>query len=72
MIIAAQDKNAGGGRGQKSGGRGGDRERDRQDNRRPQSGEVKDREDRPPRGQNTGGRRQRLPSKEKDRVRTYV
>ena len=69
-----------GGRGQKPGitggsgggggvgGRGGERERDRQDNRRQQSGEMnKDREERPPRGQNAG-RRQRLPSKEKDRV----
>ena len=72
MRAAAQDKNTGGGRGQKQGGRdrGGDRERgDRQDNRRPPSGETKEREDRPPRGQNAGGRRQRLPSKEKDRVR---
>lgn len=68
--VAAQDKNTAGGRGQKQGGRGGDRERgERQDNRRPPAGENREREDRPPRGQNTGGRRQRLPSKEKDRVR---
>ena len=70
MYSAAQDKNTSGGRGQKQGGRGGDRER--QDNRRPPAGEVKEREDRPPRGQNAGGRRQRLPSKEKDRVRVRV
>ena len=70
MSAAAQDKNISGGRGQKQGGRGGDRERgDRQDNRRPPAGEGKEREDRPLRGQNAGGRRQRLPSKEKDRVR---
>lgn len=75
LSTVAQDKNIAGGRGQKPGntggnvgGRGGERDRDRQDNRRPQSGELnKDREERPPRGQNSG-RRQRLPSKEKDRV----
>ena len=70
--VAAQDKNMASGRGQKQGGRGGDRERgERQDNRRPHAGENKEREDRPPRGQNAGGRRQRLPSKEKDRVRMH-
>ena len=73
MYHVAADKNTSGGRGQKQGGRGGDRERgERQDNRRPPAGDVKEREDRPPRGQNAGGRRQRLPSKEKDRVRMCV